>query len=70
MKSETGAYSGVFPVAYDLLQVGGWIKEEVLSPFIPIHCHSAIRINATRQSDGERFSGATKSVMQDGLLRW
>lgn len=48
-ESVWGAYSRVFPVAYDLLQVGGWVEEEVLPPFIPLNCHSAIHVNAERE---------------------
>lgn len=44
-----GAYSGVLPVAYDLLQVGGWVEEEVLPPFVPLDCHSAVHVDAERE---------------------
>lgn len=38
-------YSWVFPIADDLLKVICWVKEEMLSPFIPIHRHGSICIN-------------------------
>lgn len=43
------AYCRVFPVAYDLLQVGGWVEEEVLPPLVPLNRHSAICIDAERE---------------------
>ena len=46
-------YRGVFPVADNLLQVGGRVKQEMLPPFIPVQSHGAVRIDTVQQGRTE-----------------
>lgn len=43
------SYRAVLPVADNLLQVGGWVKQEMLPPFIPVHSHGAVHINTVQR---------------------
>ncbi len=47
------SHRAVFPVADNLLQVGGWVKQEMLPPFIPVHSHGAVCIDTVRQEQTE-----------------
>lgn len=38
----------MLPVADNLLQVGGRVKQEMLPPFVPVHGHSAIDIDTAQ----------------------
>lgn len=40
------SHRGVFPVAYDLLQVLGWVQQEVFSPLVPVHHHGPVNVHA------------------------
>lgn len=43
----------MLPVADNLLQVGGRVKQEMLPPFVPVHGHSAIDIDTAQgQTEG------------------
>ena len=44
----SSSYRAVLPVADNLLQVGGRVKQEVLPPFVPVHGHSAIDIDTVQ----------------------
>ncbi len=43
------SYCAVLPVANNLLQVGGWVEQEMLPPLIPVQSHGAIWINTVQQ---------------------
>lgn len=42
------SYRAVLPVADNLLQVGGRVKQEMVPPLIPVHSHGAVHINTAR----------------------
>lgn len=50
-------YRSVLPVADNLLQVGGWVEQEMLPPFIPVHSHGAVCIDTTQQEQTENNYG-------------
>lgn len=39
-------YHWTFPVASNILHVSKWIKQEVVSPFIPVNGHGAVFIHS------------------------
>lgn len=51
MLTHSLTHCGVLPIADNVLQVGGGVEKEVFPPFIPVHSHGSIHINATAQRD-------------------
>lgn len=62
-------YGGVFPVAYDLLQVVCRVEQEVFPPLIPVHHHGAINVHTKdTQRNLLSYRLTTCSILQ--LCTW
>lgn len=55
------SYRAVLPVADNLLQIGGGVKQEMLPPFIPVYRHGAVHVNAAR-TRGEELSSLLQNL--------
>lgn len=64
------SYRAVLPVADNLLQIGGGVKQEMLPPFIPVQSHGAVHVNtAHRQKKKKAFPSFLSKILNSAFTR-